>query len=108
MTPNATMAVGFNESSIDDADAGITTAYVSLSTTDLGLTLGAADVVWLPASPRVSVRCRRHHARPARASWRDRLGPRLPRRLASGALRRDCRSRRNATGRSRPPPTGRR
>lgn len=39
MVLSATLALGFNESGIDYTDAGIATAYVSLSTTDQGLTV---------------------------------------------------------------------
>ena len=41
---SATLALGFNESAIDYTDAGITTAYVSLSTTAQGLTVSLAPV----------------------------------------------------------------
>ncbi len=42
MLLSATLALGFNESGIDYTDAGITTAYVSLSTTGHGLTVAIA------------------------------------------------------------------
>jgi len=43
MTLSASLALGFNESGIDHTDAGIATAYVSLSTTAYGLTVSIAS-----------------------------------------------------------------